>query len=344
MKTFSCPNCQNPIFFENTQCEECLTHISYNPLSECFESNNHLDTTDLCKNQSLDICNWSTKGSNQEDFCIACSLNREVPNHKNTISFVKWKNLEPAKHRLIYQLLKLGLPIASKLEKEDGIAFDFLSENNKQNALTGHANGVVTILLSEADAVKREQLKQDMNEPYRTLLGHFRHEIGHYYWDVLFNDHNKDKYRAIFGDERINYAEALEKHYKNGAPKDWNKNFISEYASSHSWEDWAESWAHYLHIMDTLETANTFGVSFKLSSFPLKNPKKATCPNPYKTKSFKTIFDSSVALTCMANSLNRSMGLDDIYPFVTPEPVYKKLVFIHKVLHEYRLKTNKYNI
>lgn len=338
MKTFNCPNCQNPIFFENTQCENCSTLLSYNPLKECFDATIDLNPSELCKNQSLDICNWSTKGSSQENFCIACSLNREVPNPQNNSSFVKWKNLEPAKHRLIYQLLKLGLPIASKLEKTDGIAFDFLSENNEQKALTGHANGVVTILLSEADSVKREQLKKDMNEPYRTLLGHFRHEIGHYYWDVLFDEKNIKKYRAIFGDERINYGEALQIHYKNGAPKNWNQNFISEYASSHSWEDWAESWAHYLHLMDTLETANAFGVSFKRNKFPLKTLTNATCPNPYTTKSFKTIFNSSVALTCMANSLNRSMGLDDTYPFVIAEPVYKKLNFIHSILTKHRLQ------
>ncbi|NIJ45549.1 hypothetical protein FHR24_002017 [Wenyingzhuangia heitensis] len=335
MKTFNCPNCQNPIFFENTQCEKCFTHVSYNPMTESFEANEQLQPNDLCKNQSLNICNWSVAGSHQENFCLACSLNREVPNPKDLNGFDKWENLEPAKHRLIYQLLKLKLPIFSKLEKENGIAFDFLSENNKQKAVTGHANGVITILLSEADSVHREVLRKQMNEPYRTLLGHFRHEVGHYYWDLLFDENNIDKCRAIFGDERINYGEALQNHYKNGAPTKWNENYISEYASSHPWEDWAESWAHYLHLMDTLETANAFGVSFKLKKYPLKNLTKAICPNPYETTSFKTIFDSSVALTCMANSLNRAMGLSDIYPFVIPKAVYKKLNFIHNVLSNY---------
>ena len=136
------------------------------------------------------------------------------------------------------------------------------TENNDENAVTGHADGVVTIILTEADSVHREQLRKQMNEAYRTLLGHFRHEIGHYYWELLFNDSNIESYRQVFGDERLDYSEALEKHYKNGAPNNWNQNYISEYATSHPWEDWAETWAHYLHLMDTLETANSFGISF----------------------------------------------------------------------------------
>ncbi|MGY5351294.1 zinc-binding metallopeptidase family protein [Wenyingzhuangia sp. IMCC45533] len=334
MKIFSCPNCCTSLFFENTQCEKCHTLLIYNPITKKFEDLKK--NARVCKNYQLDICNWLIDENSNSDLCTACSLNREVPNSSNLENFKKWKNLEAAKHRLIYQLLNLELPLISQLEDENGIAFDFLSDKNKYNAVTGHANGVVTILLSEADSVHREQLRKKMEEPYRTLLGHFRHEIGHYYWELLFDEHNINEFRGIFGDERISYAESLKKHYKNGAPKNWNHNFISEYASSHPWEDWAETWAHYLHMMDTLETAHSFDVSFQQKFNALGKQVTYQCPDPYATKKINKIFEASVSLTCMANSLNRSMGLPDIYPFVIPQAVYHKLKFIHNLLASYR--------
>ncbi|CAH8282040.1 hypothetical protein EV196_11023 [Mariniflexile fucanivorans] len=334
MKIFECPNCKSPVFFENTICENCNTSIGYNHYLDAFDipNNNQDNFSKLCSNFNLGVCNWLVDNNVNTEFCLACSLNRTVPNRSNTDHFNKWVKLETAKHRLIYQLLKLKLPIKSKLQDENGIAFDFLSENNKENAVTGHADGVVTIILTEADSVQREQLRKQMNEAYRTLLGHFRHEIGHYYWELLFNDSNIESFRQVFGDERLDYSEALEKHYKNGAPNNWNQNYISEYATSHPWEDWAETWAHYLHLMDTLETASGFGMSFYPNKEYVKKLVIDTCPNPYFTENFKDIFDASIALTCVANSLNRSMGLPDIYPFIVPDKVIQKLTFIHNLL------------
>lgn len=335
MKIFECPNCHAAIFFENTMCQQCNKSIGYNHFLDTFEipNTNNTNFSKLCSNYNVGVCNWLVDSTQNEKFCLACSLNRTVPNPTNGTDFEKWKKLEIAKHRLIYQLLKLQLPVHSKITHANGITFDFLSENNEEGVLTGHDNGVVTIILSEADSAHREQLKKQMNEAYRTLLGHFRHEIGHYYWELLFNEANIKSYRANFGDERLDYGEALKKHYNNGAPKDWNQNYISEYASSHSWEDWAETWAHYLHIMDTLETANSFGIYFNPEKKAIKKLAHNACPNPYETKEFNTIFEASLSLTCAANSLNRSMGLPDIYPFVVPNPVIKKITFIHNLLN-----------
>jgi len=333
MKVFNCPDCNNAVFFENTHCEVCKTLLGYNPIKENFEK---IETKEnLCANHQLTICNWLLDPNNSEKFCLACSLNREVPNSKNIENFNKWKDLEAAKHRLIYQLLKFKLPLVPKLKDKNGIAFDFLSDDNEHNLVTGHANGVVTILLSEADSVHREFLRKKMHESYRTLVGHFRHEIGHYYWEVLFNETNIQEFRNMFGDERLDYSKALEAHYKNGAPNNWNLNFISEYASSHPWEDWAETWAHYLHLMDTLETAYSFDVSLQQKVKFYDKKIESKCPNPYTTTNFDVIFESNVALTCMANSLNRSMGLPDIYPFVVPQSVFHKLNFIHNLLTVY---------
>ena len=131
--------------------------------------------------------------------------------------------------------------------------------------LTGHLNGVVTINVSEADDAERERRRAGLAEPYRTLLGHMRHEVGHYYWKRLVTgDADRlARFRELFGDDRDDYAAALTRHYQSGPPQDWQDRFVSAYASAHAWEDWAETWAHYLHMTDTIEIAATCGVSLR---------------------------------------------------------------------------------
>jgi hypothetical protein len=244
-------------------------------------------------------------------------------------------NIEAAKHRLVYSLLRLHLPVEKKIgDEEKGIAFDFLTEfSPNQKVLTGHDNGTITLNTDEADEAERVRHKEDLGENYRTLLGHFRHEIGHYYWDVLIRDtKNIEGYRTLFGDERLDYSQALQNHYKNGAPANWRENYISAYATSHAWEDWAETWAHYLHLMDTLETAFAFGIKIQPGiKADLKGIQAAIKEDPYQIKDFKQIFDWWLPLSFAVNSLNRSMGYSDFYPFFIPEPVFKKLKFIHEL-------------
>ncbi|SFZ91916.1 hypothetical protein SAMN05428642_102427 [Flaviramulus basaltis] len=338
MKVFKCPNCASTVFFENTQCVNCNNTLGYNVLTDEFAipstyNSNYKNNLKFCYNHKYSVCNWLVENDESNVFCKACELNRKVPNESDAENFKKWKKLEIAKHRLVYQLIKLNLPFQSKIKNNNAIAFDFLSDTNKNNLVTGHSDGVITILLSEADSVNREQLRKQMQEPYRTLVGHFRHEIGHYYWMLLFNnDSDLEDFRNIFGDEKQDYNLALKKYYNQGAPANWNLNFISKYASSHPWEDWAETWAHYLHIMDTLETGNAIGISFSKNQTQIQEFNTSTTPNPYKTDDFKVIFDASIVLTSAVNSLNRSMGLSDIYPFVVPNLVFKKLSFIHNLL------------
>jgi hypothetical protein len=170
-----------------------------------------------------------------------------------------------------------------------------------------------------------------MHERYRTLLGHFRHESGHYYFDRLVVDSEWiDEFRALFGDERQDYGEALKRHYANGPASDWADRFVSSYASSHPWEDWAETWAHYLHMLDTLETAASCGLALK--------PRKAGEPTidsvtvPARTDTFEDTLHDWFALTYVLNSLNRSIGMPDSYPFTLSTPVLEKLEFVHKVV------------
>jgi hypothetical protein len=200
-------------------------------------------------------------------FCQACRLNRTIPDLGRPEHLLRWQRLEAAKHRLVYSLLRLGLALVSKFEDPDtGLAFDFLADPpagfpDGPNILTGHAQGLITINLAEADDAEREHTRKEMAEPYRTLLGHFRHEIGHYYWEQLVRDGPwLEWFRTMFGDERQDYGACLERHHAEGPPPDWQERFVSGYASAHPWEDFAETWAHYLHIVDTLETADAFGL------------------------------------------------------------------------------------
>src|SRR5262249_50270393 len=155
-----------------------------------------------------------------------------------------------AKRRLVYTLLALNLPLVSRQEdRESGLSFEFLADPADPAAprvMTGHAGGVITVNVAEADDAERERRRLQMNEPYRPLLGAFRHEIGHYYWDRLIRGSARlAAFRETFGDERADYAEALDRHHAGGPPGDWQDRFVSAYASSHPWEDWAETWAHY---------------------------------------------------------------------------------------------------
>jgi hypothetical protein len=194
--------------------------------------------------------------------------------------------------------------------------------------MTGHANGLITINLAEADDSERERQRRQMGEPYRTLLGHFRHEIAHYYWDRLVaNTPAIGEFRDIFGDEQQDYGEALQRHYAGGPPGNWPENFVSAYASMHPWEDFAETWAHYFHMVDTLETAAAFGLRVR----PKVSPDLATVIDfdPHSA-TMERIIDAWLPLAFASNSINRSMGLPDLYPFVLTPPVIVKLTYIHE--------------
>ncbi len=272
-------------------------------------------------------------------FCIACRLNQTIPDLSAPGNQLLWQRLETEKRRLVYSLLRLGLPVVPRSQDAAGLAFDFLADpapsfNEGGRVLTGHAAGLITLNVAEADPVVRERMRAEMAEPYRTILGHFRHESGHYYWDRLVRDGPwLDQVRALFGDDTVDYGAALQRHYDAGPPAGWQDRFISAYASMHAWEDWAESWAHYLHIIDTAETAAEFGLSV--------HPKVGTSANlfvksgidPYRQPDFRVILAHWLPLTYALNSLNRSMGHDHVYPFVLPEPVIEKLGLVHRIVH-----------
>ena len=348
MKIFHCPNCAHALFFENTACESCGHHVGYDAATgamRSFPADARADALPAdddgallkyCRNHEHAACNWLLPAAPPQAYCTACRLNRTIPNLSDDHNLEKWRRLEVAKHRLVYQLQRLGLPTDSKLAVDDGLCFDFVEQLGNRSLMTGHADGVVTILLSEADAVQREQARQAFNEPYRTLIGHLRHEVGHYYWDrILLPDEGAlAGFRELFGDERADYAEALQAYYKQGADEDWQSAYISRYSTAHPWEDWAETWAHYLHLMDMVETAYYHGVAVHPRDGARPMAAEVTA-DPYDLADFDEVIGLAVPLTFAVNSLNRAMGLSDVYPFVISGPVREKLSFIHRLLLPY---------
>jgi hypothetical protein len=350
MKIFQCGHCDHSIYFENIKCENC-GHLSgfrdkdrkmltFNEVGDTLISDREKKEYKFCKNKEYDVCNWLLKKNSPEEYCSACQLNRTIPKLADADNFENWTHLEIAKHRLIYQLQKIGLPLPNKMDNdEEGLCFDFVSNKMNPKLMTGHANGVVTILIKEGNSTLREQARKDLLEPYRTLVGHLRHEVGHYFWDRLIKDNPEilAECRAIFGDESLDYGEALNTYYKNGAPENWQESFISRYATSHAWEDWAETWAHYLHIMDMVETAYFFRISVKPSG-KNKSLKTRVSFDPYRIEDFDTIVQTCVPLSFAVNSINRAMGVPDLYPFVISPAIVEKLRFIHKLLLPKRKK------
>lgn len=348
MKIFQCQNCQFPIYFENTACLNCGHALGYHsdyhtlvPLQARGEQWEIVpddgNTYAYCANYQQEACNWLLRTDSEEEYCEACMLNRTIPQLDSDKNRLAWRQLEKAKHRLVYGLKQLGLPIISKVaDKENGLAFDFLSDpaNGEEKVTTGHAQGLITINLAEADSVHREWIRRKLSEPYRTLIGHFRHEVGHYYWEQLVQSDadTLSAFRQLFGDETADYGEALNHYYQNGAPGDWQSSFISQYATAHPWEDWAETWAHYLHVMDTVETAYSFGLSINPAISNNNLLQSQATFDPHTEADFEKIIDAFIPITFAINSFNRGMGLADIYPFTTAPPVKEKLAFIHRLV------------
>jgi len=284
MQTFHCTHCQFLVFFENTRCLNCGKSLAYLPdrqvLAALREETNGVWAVEgkahetityrLCTNYATEaVCNWAVLSDDPDPLCRSCRLTRVIPNLGKTSNREAWLKLEAAKRRAIYSLLGFALPVEQKSGEDDrGLAFEFLEDTvvngDAKRVMTGHDNGLITINISEADDVKREAQRKLQNEPYRTLLGHFRHEIGHYYWDRLIKDgRGLEPFRELFGDERADYQVALQEHYEKGPPVDWQNDYVSAYASTHPWEDWAESWAHFQHMADALETAGSVGLTIR---------------------------------------------------------------------------------
>ncbi len=348
MKIFSCSKCAQVVFFENVRCTRCGSALAYLPdlatMGAMIEKDGWLTSSlpsakgrryRLCQN-SIDhgVCNWAVPEDDDSAYCRGCRLNSIIPDLSHPGALTAWGRIEHAKKRLLYTLLQLGLPVDSRQDKPGGLVFSF-KESAGSPVLTGHDGGHITLNIAEADNPGRERLREQLGETYRTLLGHFRHEIGHYYWDVLIRDSGElPAFRELFGDETKDYGGALERHYAEGPPANWQTSFVSTYATMHPWEDWAETWAHYLHIVDTLGTARSYGMALRPEAVGLRRTPGdlALTARHLDFDDFEDLLAGWVPLTLALNSLNRGMGLSDLYPFVLSEGATAKLRFVHDVI------------
>lgn len=343
MRSFQCA-CGQTLYFENSLCVSCKRKLAYQPIraellaiepedgegagaAALWRDVRYGGVYRRCSNDvEYQVCNWLVTNA-QDSYCLACSLNDTVPEVDSGYLASQrrtwWGYMEQAKRRLLYTLLALGLPVQSKAEHPAGLAFSFLEDQRsnpdveEEHVPTGHMQGLITVNLAEADGVNREQARQNLGENYRALLGHFRHESGHYYFDKLIdNDIVLMQFREIFGDERADYEQALKTYYER-QPSALDDR-VSAYAQMHPHEDWAECWAHYLHMVDCLETAWQVGLLREQLIVPQHVPDIELCLQRWPQ------------VTVAMNALNRSMGLPDAYPFVLSAATLTKLRFVHR--------------
>jgi hypothetical protein len=313
------------VFFENTVCLRCNTPLRFDPESLALVTMDQGEPWIDCANRGLAGCNWLAE--REGAMCRSCELTRTRPSDSDAAGLAAFVVAERAKRRVLVQLLEFGLPGI----KQGALAFDLLS-SNEQPVTTGHADGVVTIDLAETDDVRREARRRQLGEPYRTMLGHLRHELGHYMQPlVVVGDEAWAQCRRLFGDDRIDYEAALERHYTEGPPDDWQDRYVSAYATMHPWEDWAETFAHHLHITDTLETAREFGVLMQTPRvLSIDQSDRPVAPTDPGKPAFAQVLEGWLPLTYALNAINRSMGRDDLYPFTLAPAVVDKLTFVHQ--------------
>jgi len=350
MKLFSCDDCGQQLYFESTSCTQCKSRLGYDreqrdlrvlrerrgKAPELVEKRGgESRLLRLCANAlERDACNWLVPQPSASPYCASCALSQVIPDLSVESNVVAWKRLESAKRRLVFTLDALGLPVVGKSEApETGLAFRFLQAAPDDPVTTGHEDGVITLDTAEADPAYREAQREKLGEKYRTTLGHLRHEVGHYYFDRLIADRGQEpRFRKLFGDERADYQEALARHYEKGAPTGWEQTHISAYATMHPWEDWAETFAHYLHLVDTLETAQSFGLAVR----PPDRQRVTVRASAVDVDDFSSLMDGFHVVTLALNGLNRSVGQPDAYPFAVPPPARDKLGFVHDLIHERR--------
>ena len=321
MKNFACPVCSNKVYFENMRCMNCGHRLGFDDLSltivamtpkpsgvDCRKTakSGKPIVTRYCANEAQGVCNWLAVAGSPDGLCSGCKLNGTIPNLSETGGLDAWRQLERAKKRMLYSFRRFGLCFDGAAKGSVPLRFDFM-----RHSLTGYMNGVITIEIQEVDAVEREKLRQKFQEPYRTLLGHFRHESGHFFWPALVANRGRyEEFRKLFGDERADYGQALSHYHNGGLPADWQSRFVSTYASAHPWEDWAETWAHYLHMVSVLDTADAVGMDPRAAGIIFGAIWPFATRDVYRAESCEQLVERWIPLTIALNSLNRAIGQD----------------------------------
>ena len=342
MQRFTC-ECGNALFFDNSKCLKCGSEVGYDPDGRTMVVLRAAGGMKRCSNGTRHrVCNWVLPKEARAELCLACRLNRKIPDLSQPRNLMLWGRMEVAKRRLLVTLLQLGIPIVPKSEDAlSGLAFDIVSAWVDPAVTMGHLNGVITVNLEEADDTYRQINREQLKESTRTLLGHFRHETGHHVWQRFLSwrdwgDAQRVAFRERFGEEWRDYAQALSWHYANGASADWAQSFITAYAASHPWEDWAETWAHYLQMVEGMETFDGLGLEARRIALPpLKFPVNAGAlpsvlpQDPSADAAFLTWLQEWLALSTMLNEMSASLGQPALYPYVVSVKVAQKLRLVH---------------
>jgi hypothetical protein len=329
MKRFTCPTCAKEVHFRNQSCVNCGTQLGFDATALAMRAVG--PDVVLCANAKAAGCNWMAIKATPGSYCPACQHNHIVPDARTKGNLTRWREVELAKRKLIYALIRWSLPHPTRAQDPVmGLAFDFLADAERSNGvtplITGHNYGLITIDIAESDDDVRVARRTALDEPYRTLICHMRHEIGHYYWAMLIDGSpHIDRYSALFGDERADYGVALQRHYDSGASQNWQQTHISAYATAHPWEDFAETWAHWMHIADGVETAAAYALSL--------DGRQVTADG-YAAHDITPVIENWVPVTVALNNMNRAMGQPDLYPFVLNNSVMAKLQFINDLIHE----------
>jgi len=354
MQVFNCDQCGHLVFFDSDHCLHCGATLAFLPQTLEMAAMQPLeggwwqravpaaeDGAQLfrfCRNRTeYDACNFTVAGSEPHALCVSCRQTRWLPDLSDPSNLRRWRQIEAAKRLLYYNLARLGL---QPQDGWHGPVYHLLEDIEGQpRVMTGHDNGTITLNVAEADDEERARRRVSLNEPYRTLIGHFRHECGHFFWDLLIRDSPSrlERFRELFGDEREDYGEALQRYYaKEDKFSGWQDEFISAYAQSHPWEDWAETWAHYLHMVDLLETAASYQTHVTVPGPTTLNDQRVENPFGRQRPDFNTMLEQWVPLTLLLNSLNRSLGHSDAYPFALSAGARCKLLWVHELLQEHQ--------
>ena len=333
MLAFACPVCERLVTFESSRCLNCGSSLGFDFQARALTpvSKGPRRPIRRCANAALAACNWIAADDNE--LCPSCLLTRTRPRDTDADGLGGYAVAEAAKRWLLFELADLRLPIVSWREAQGGLAFDLLS-SERDTVTTGHAGGVITLNLDETDPAHREQMRVRLGEPYRTVLGHFRHEIGHYYQSVLITPGTAAEHRCreLFGDEREDYQRALDHYYESGPPPGWEAEYVSAYATMHPWEDFAETFAHYLHVRDALQTAASYGLHVDGPSIGTTDPLPLDARAELHPGDIGQMLANWIPMTYALNAVSRSMGSPDLYPFILGAPVEAKLGFIDSLV------------
>ena len=309
MKRLQCPTCANEVFFDSLNCVHCSTGLVIELADDGGMTVADITTTEPCARRPGWACNWPAVGAGAP-LCTSCVLVDAGESWSNPL-MVPYLS---AQRRALYQLTELGVPWVGRSE----LRFAYRSSTAGHDAVMGHRSGEITLDLDEADPARGELIRATLGEHYRTPLGHIRHELGHFVWLTLVaSDATRlAEFREVFGDERTDYAGALDNHYGRADDGSWRSHYASFYASAQPWEDFAESWAQVMHVHDVVETGAAWGV--------VARPADSTDAGAWLT--------TSITASLAANELARAMGMRDLYPFTLTPGVRAKVEFCWRLV------------